>query len=483
MSKPARTALVLGGGFAGLSAAVNLALSGVRVELLEQQNEVGGKAGEFVQDGFRFDIGPHVWTLPEVVTELFVRAGETPPSFRPLEPLCRYFYPSGRMWDVSLDQDATTAQLSPAEADAYRRLVGEAKSLFEVAAPTFLYAHAPGPRELARYALSGGLRAQPGKLLPDLLRQFGAAGDLETFFLRFATYFGADPYRAPAVLHNIAWVELGRGLFYPVGGIRGVVRQLRGLAERLGVAVYTGVTVNRLCTSGGGVSGSRVTSVETDRGSFRADGVVSSLDLIRTHRLLGRRSRAEGLEPSLSGFVLLLGLDGVTPGLTHHNILFPEDYRAEFTALSQNELPADPTLYVSISAKTEIGDAPPGGENWFVLVNAPPLSDKKPIDWPYEAPRYADYLLDVFARRGLDVRGRIRVQKTFTPDYLGTLAHRGAIYGAAPHSLLRTLRPKQTVRGLRNLVLAGGTVHPGGGIPLALLSGKHAAALAEQRFW
>ena len=461
-----------------MSAAVNLALSGVKVTLLEQQDEVGGKAGEFVQDGFRFDIGPHVWTLPEVVVDLFVRAGERPPEFRPLEPLCRYFYPSGRVWDVSLDQGATTAQLSPADGDAYRRLVGEAKSLFEVAAPTFLYGHAPGPRELAKYALAGGLRAQPGKLLPDLLRQFGAAGDLETFFLRFATYFGADPYRAPAVLHNIAWVELGQGLFYPVGGIRGVVRQLRGLAERLGVAVHTGVTVKRLCTSGG-----KVVSVETDGGVFRADGVVSSLDLIRTHRLLGRRARAEALEPSLSGFVLLLGLDGITPGLTHHNILFPDDYRAEFGAVRQNQLPADPTLYVSISAKTEVGDAPPGGENWFVLINAPALSEGKTIDWPYEAPRYAEHILGVLARRGLDVRGRIRVQKTFTPDYLGTLAHRGAIYGAAPHSLLRTLRPKQTVRGVRNLVLAGGTVHPGGGIPLALLSGKHAAALAEQRFW
>ena len=206
-----RTVFVLGGGFAGLSAAVNLALSGVKVTLLEQQDEVGGKAGEFVQDGFRFDIGPHVWTLPEVVVDLFVRAGETPPEFRPLEPLCRYFYPSGRVWNVSLDQGATTAQLSPDESDSYRRLVGEAKALFEVAAPTFLYGHAPGPKELAKYALSGGLRAQPGKLLPDLLRQFGATGDLETFFLRFATYFGADPYRAPAVLHNIAWVELGQG--------------------------------------------------------------------------------------------------------------------------------------------------------------------------------------------------------------------------------------------------------------------------------
>ncbi len=472
-----RTALVLGGGFAGLSAALNLALDGVRVTLLEQLDEVGGKAGEFTQDGFRFDLGPSVWTLPEVVTELFERAGETPPEFVPLSPLCRYLYSSGRVWDVSLDREETTAQLSDLETQAYLRLLEEARALYEAAAPTFLFGQSPGLKELARYGLAGGLSAHPGRRLPALLRHFGAAGDLETFFLRFATYFGADPYRAPAVLHNIAWVELGKGVFYPVGGIKGVVRHLRALAETLGVKIRTGVTVRRLYTSSG-----RVTKVETDRDDFAAEVVVSSLDLIRTHRLLGRKAAAEGLEPSLSGFVLLLGLDGETPGLAHHNISFPNDYRAEFEAVRRGELAADPTLYVSISSKTETGDAPPGCENWFVLANAPALSEKAPIDWDAEGPRYAEQLLNVLAGRGLDVRGRVRVQQVFTPAYLGNLAHRGAIYGAAPHSLLGTLRPKQRVRGVRNLALAGGTVHPGGGIPLALLSGKHAAELLKKAF-
>ncbi len=475
MTKPRvkpQTALVLGGGFAGLSAALELALSGVQVTLLEQLDEVGGKAGEFTEGGFRFDLGPSVWTLPELVSDLFTRAGKTPPEFRLLSPLCRYFYPSGRVWDVSLDAEKTAAQLSDAEARAFHRLRDEARTLYEAAAPTFLFGQSPGLKELAKYGLSSGLKAHPGKQLPALLRQFGASGDLETFFLRFATYFGADPYRAPAVLHNIAWVELGKGVFYPVGGIKGVVRQLRALAEKLGVNVRTGVTVTRLCTSG-----PNVTAVETDAGTFTADVVVSGLDLIRTHQLLGQKAKGERLEPSLSGFVLLLGLEGETPGLAHHNILFPADYRAEFEAVRRGNLAADPTLYVSISSKTERGDAPPGCENWFVLVNAPALSAQNPVDWEQEAPRYAECLLEVLARRGLDVRNRIRVQKTFTPAYLGRLAHRGAIYGAAPHSLLQTIRPKQTVRGVKNLVLAGGTVHPGGGIPLALLSGKHAAEL------
>jgi phytoene desaturase len=473
---PKGTALVLGGGFAGLSAAIHLALEGVQVTLLEQLDEVGGKAGEFVQDGFRFDLGPSVWTLPEVLYEPFERAGAPLPELAPLAPLCRYLFPSGRVWDVSTDAEQTAAQLSAEDAGVYLHLLREARTLYEAAAPTFVFGRAPGPRELLRYGLRGGLKAHPGRRLPELLRAFGATGDLETFFLRFATYFGADPYRAPAVLHNIAWVELGRGVYYPVGGIKGVVRALRQLAESLGVRVHTGVTVARLHRVRG-----RVREVLTDAGAFSAEVVVSSLDLVRTHQLLGKRTPAERLEPSLSGFVLLLGLDGLTPALGHHNISFPGDYRAEFEAVRRGELAADPTLYLSLSSRTKPDDAPPGGENWFVLVNAPALSRDRPIDWAAESPRYADHLLGVLARRGFDVRGRVRVQKTFSPAYLGRLAHRGAIYGAAPHSLLGTLRPKQTVRGVDNLFLAGGTVHPGGGIPLALLSGKHAAALALER--
>ena len=113
---------------------------------------------------------------------------------------------------------------------------------------------------------------------------------------------------------------------------------------------------------------------------------MSGLDIIRTHQLLGQKVKGERLEPSLSGFVLLLGLEGETPGLAHHNISFPADYRAEFTAVGRGNLAADPTLYVSISSKTEHGDAPPGCENWFVLVNAPALSAQNPIDWEGESP-------------------------------------------------------------------------------------------------
>ena len=467
----AKTALVLGGGFAGLSAAIHLALAGREVTLLEQAPSLGGKAGEHREHGYRFDTGPSVFTLPHVVEELFRAAGENLPfELRPLEPLCRYLYPSGRVWDVHQDVDKTTAQLSKQEADAYRALLQVARELFEASAPVFVYGQSPSPLGMMRYGLRHGLAARPFKTLENLIDASKPSSDLKRFFLRFATYFGADPYRAPAVLHNIAWAELGLGVSYPVGGIHAVVASLGALAARLGVTVCTGVEVERLETRG-----LRLDTVHTSAGAFQSDVVVSSLDVVRTHKLLGQRARVERLEPSLSGFVMLLGVTGETPRLAHHSISFSSDYGAEFRALAAGAFSDDPTLYFYVSSKLQPEDAPPGSENLFVMANAPALSQDKTLD--EEA--YAEHLLEVLERRGFSVTNRLAVRHILGPQHLSRLAHRGSIYGAAPHSLLSTLRPNPRVRGVSNLVLAGGSVYPGGGIPLALLSGKNAARLVS----
>ena len=463
-----RKVLVLGGGFAGLSAAIYAALAGCEVTLLERFPTLGGKAGRFERDGFRFDTGPSVFTLPQVVRDIFEAAGEPLPfELKPLDLLCRYRYPSGRVWDVYQDVDKTTAQLSREETEVYRNLLNEARKLYEAAAPAFVFGRSPTPFDLARYGLRHGLQAHPTKTLAQLVKSFGATGELEQFFLRFATYFGADPYRAPAVLHNIAWVELGLGVNYPVGGIYAVVEGLEALAKRLGVRVCTGVEVERLEHHN-----NHLTSVQTSAGEFKADAVISSLDVVRTHQLLGKKTRLETVEPSLSGFVLLLGIAGETPELAHHTISFSNDYPAEFRAVREGKFPDDPTLYFNVSSKTEPGDAPEGCENWFVMANAPALGGE------LDEEAYAEEVLGVLERRGLLTRDRIKFMHVLGPRHLSQFAHRGSIYGTAPYSLLTTLRPKQTVRGVDNLFLAGGTVHPGGGIPLALLSGRGAAELA-----
>jgi phytoene desaturase len=460
---------VLGGGFAGLSAAIHLALQNVQVTLLEQQTTLGGKAGRFEKDGFRFDTGPSVFTMKWVLEELFRAAKrELPFNLTPLEPLCRYIYPSGRVWDVYQDIDRTVSQLDTKEAKAYLELLGEAKRLYETAAPTFIEGQAPTYLDLARYGLRHGLSAHPNLTLPQLLQAYKASKDLSKFFLRFATYFGANPFRAPAVLHNISWVELGLGVYYPSGGISTVVNALETLAKDLGIEIQTGVMVERLEQHGSSIS-----HIHTSKGTFQADAVVSSLDILRTYKLLGKATKLERLEPSLSGFVLLLGIKGETPELSHHTISFSNDYASEFKAIRNGKLSSNPTLYFNISSKSDPADSPPGHENWFVMANAPALRDGQNFD----EESYSEELINVLDTRGFNVRKRLCYKHVLGPRYLTTFAERGSIYGTAPHSLLTTLRPKQTLPGITNLVLAGGTVYPGGGIPLSLLSGKAAAKL------
>jgi phytoene desaturase len=466
--------VVIGGGFAGLAAAIEAARRGAAVTLLERAPTLGGKAAEWRAQGFRFDLGPSVFTLPEVVDAIFREAGrERPFALAPLEPLCRYHYPSGRVWDVYRDLDATLQGLTPAEQGMYRRALASAKQLYQDAAPTFVRGRAPNLFQLAAYGLRYGLRAHPGKRLPDLLDHLGVEGDLRPFFLRFATYFGGDPYRVPAVLHNIAWVELGLGVQLPVGGVHAVVQALATLARDLGVEVHTDVPVRALVQRGG-----RIREVVGEDRIYPADAVVAAIDRRWALRLLGRNPPPVA-RPSLSGTVALLGVESrSSDALAAHNIYFPDDYAAEFADIRSGRHPRDPTLYLHASAKGDASDAPPGCDNLFVMANAPAL--------PWRGERAeADAaaqrnLRRTLARRGIEVGDRLLVSRSFGPGELAAYGDRGAIYGPAPAGLLSTLRPGPRLRGLANLALAGGTVHPGGGIPLALLSGRYAIAALER---
>ena len=468
--------IVLGGGFAGLSSAIYLALQGQEVTLLEQLGHLGGKASEVREAGYRFDTGPSVFTLPEVFEDLFKQAGQdSPVDYDLVDPLCRYFYPDGFVWDVSRDDETTTAQLDTQEARAYLGLKQEARKLYEGAAQTFLFKQAPSLPELMRYGLTSGLGAHPTKTLPQLLDKFDASERLKQFFLRFATYFGADPYKAPAVLHNIAWVELGLGVYSPKGGVYALVKALQALAESLGVTIQTREKVEKIVRNN-----NKVTQVETSSGSYQADVVVSALDIVRTHQLLGQQEWGERLEPSLSGLVLLLGLKSTQKDLAHHNISFSNDYPTEFADIAKGKLSSQPTIYLSSSSKANPADAPTGSENCFVMVNAPATCKSVKRYSREDYMRYGEDVLKVLSERGFSLVEDIEMKHFVPPSHLQLLATHGSIYGTAPHSLLSTIRPKQQIRGISNLVLAGGSVHPGGGIPLSLLSGKHAANLVHK---
>ncbi len=481
--------VVVGAGIGGLSAAIRLAAAGRRVVVLEQNAQVGGKMGEVRAGGYRWDTGPSVLTMPHVFEALFAAAGRNLGdylSLHPVEPLTRYFYPDGTVLDASRDRGRMAVQIERLDArdvNGYRRFLDYAARLHRIAGPAFIYNEPPSLASFLKVSPLDTLRVDGLRTMSQAIGTFVRSLHLRQLLARFATYVGASPYLAPATLNVIAHLELNEGVFYPEGGIYSLARAWARLAEELGVEVRTGCSVQAIDVREG-----RARGVTLADGTYLpAAALVANVDVATVYdRLLppagALRWRAAGREragPSCSGVVLLLGVRGVHPELAHHNLFFSTDYRDEFDAIFRRGVPPpDPTLYVAITSKATPQDAPPGCENWFVLVNAPALGPQ--WDWEDKAGMYRDLVLARLAARGFDPRGRIEVERTFTPADLErqTGAWRGALYGASSNSRWAAFRrPHNRAPDVRGLYFAGGTAHPGGGVPMVTLSGKVASDL------
>lgn len=458
MKRAPSSVIVVGAGFAGLAAALRLRRAGADVTVLDKLGTPGGKAALGYRD---FSSGPTVVTMPQVFRALHARLGWAAPQLSPAVPTTRYQALDGRTFapqalNVAGSLEPTLAQLSRAEAAHYTGLLRLSRQLYRDAASTFLFGPPPTLPALARYGLSHSWRAQPGRSLASLVQ---SGPFLTPFWLRFATYLGADPYRAPAVLHNVAWVELGGGVWHlthPPGpeqasGLLGLAARMAAAAERLGVRFEYGTPVRRLRTEG-----RRVVAAHTDRGELHADAFVSAADVSLTQQWLGQHApdRPQGV----SGFAVQLRLPEDL-GQAHH-IFWPQEYRGEWQDIRAGRLPLDPTLYLHLD-----------GRQGFLLVNAP-ATPRHAAD----RAGYAAYLL-----RRLQARLPLQVTEAHAlspADYARTAAT-GALYGNAPHGLSGSLRPGWQLAGpagtLGNLRQVGGTVHPGGGVPLSLLSGWNGA--------
>lgn len=485
--------IIIGAGIGGLSAAIRLAAAGQRVLVLEQNATVGGKMSQFDADGFRWDTGPSVITMPHVFEELFAVAGRRLADYltlQPVDPLTRYFYRDGTVFDVTREWPALAAQiatLDERDVEGYLRFLAYAARLHRITGPVFIYDQPPSLRSFTRVPLLDIFKVDPWLTMDQVIRQAVHSPHLRQLLGRFATYVGASPYQAPATLSVIAHVELTGGVWYPQGGIYAIATALARLAEELGVDIRTQCPVQQILVEQGRASG-----VVLARGNtLAASAVISNVDVSTTYqqflsspntreqRYLRQMKRQMATETSCSGYVMLLGIEGQHPQLAHHNIFFAPDYRREFTQIFQQGIPpTDPTIYVAITSKSDPTHAPPGCENWFVLVNAPPLGDQ--FDWATQEAAYRQQVLAGLASFGLDIRARIRSQTILTPVDLAqrTGAWRGALYGISSNQALNAFRrPHNRSHELPGLYFVGGTTHPGGGVPMVTLSGKVVAEI------
>lgn len=476
---------MVGGGVGGMAAALRLRAAGHDVALFERNPVVGGKLAERERDGFHFDTGPSLLTLPEVFDDLLATAGtslaETVEPVR-LDPICRYRWPDGSTFDHRFDAQAAAAEvdrMAPGQGRALTAYLEAGRRIWDVSRRTFFAGPMESPLDLLRRMRSPSdlWAIDPLRTLDARARSCFDDPRLVQWAGRYATYSGSSPYAAPATLACIPWIEQSSGAWYLRGGLTRLATALGEVLAGAGVEVRTGTDVEAIRADSEAVRGIRLAGGE----SIDAQVVVANVDathlyadLLADRRALRRVLRAP---VSSSGFALLASVQGHTDGLAHHNVSFSPDEAAEFAAIfDRGQLPVDPSVYVCVSSVTDPSRAPDGGENWFVLVNVPPASA---LDWDARAEPYRDHLLEVLARRGWDLAGRLSAVETITPvDIAGRYrSWQGAIYGTSSNGRRAAfLRPAN--RGpRRGLYLVGGSSHPGGGLPLVAMSGAIVAAM------
>jgi phytoene desaturase len=476
--------LIIGAGIAGIATAIRLAAKGHQVEVFEANGYAGGKIGEFEQSGFRFDTGPSLFTMPQYVDELFKLAGKDPLQFfkyQKLDILCQYFYEDGSKLTAFADERKLINEVSKLTSDAgsFSKYFKNSSNIYRITNHVFL--------EQSLHRLNTYLSWNTFKSilkLPqiDALRTMQKANEaffkdqhLVQYANRYATYNGSNPYQAPATLNVIPHIEQHFGAYFPEKGMYSIVSCLVQLAESIGVKFHYDSPVEEIV-----LKDKKAVGIKVNKEIINADIVISNMDVWFTyHKLLNDHPRLHPKkilkqERSSSALIFYWGIKKQYPELELHNIFFSADYKAEFDHIWQKrDIYDDPTVYVNISSKFKADDAPAGCENWFVMINVP---SNKGQDWDALIKMARQNVLKKLSRMlKTDIAELIVTESVLDPRSIEsrTSSYQGSIYGTSSNSRFAAfLRHANHSSQIKNLYFCGGSVHPGGGIPLCLLSAK-----------
>lgn len=492
---------VIGGGLAGLSAACVLAARGYAVTLFEKSAWLGGKAAVLEANGFRFDMGPTILTIPSVLRRIFAEAGRKLEDYLDLvrlDPQWRCFFADGTALDLVEDADAMAKNIAAyapgtGSAAGYRNFLALSDRLHQISTRNFFWKSVGGIGDMIDWRagisvklLSDVLSLRLGRSVAGTVRKYVPDPRVAQMLDHFTQYVGSCPEQSPAVLCGIAHMQTQEGIWYPRGGTRAVPEALVKLGEELGVQYRTETGVRRVLTE---ENGKRVRGIETESGEvIELAAVVSNADSARTHRELLQESapraaqrfeKRRDYEAACSGVVLYLGLNKRYDHLLHHGFVFSADPHKEFEDIYQKGEPAaDPTCYLASTARTEPETAPPGGDALYVLVHTPYLRPHH--DWKRMLPEYRNVIIEKLKTTGQmpDLESRIVFESALTPQDIHDRYRvlNGAIYGLASHGKWNgAFKPANRSPDVTGLYLAGGAAHPGPGMPMVLMSGWIAA--------
>jgi phytoene desaturase len=487
----APSAVIIGSGIGGLGTAIRLAVQGFAVTVYEKNAAAGGKLSVFEKDGYRFDAGPSLFTQPENIEALFELAGEPIDQYFTYEQCavaCNYFYENGPQ---------VTAYADPAQFSAeLKEKLGEDKAVVH----NYLAASAKLYDKIGNVFLNHSLHKRKTWLNKRIFTALSAAkpqylfGTLDKYnrktfrnphttqlFNRYATYNGSSPYKAPAMLSLIPHLELNQGTYYPRGGMISIAAALHRLAVKKGVAFHFNTPVHRIIETEGTARG-----VVVEGENIFFDVVVSNVDAYFTYKkLLHKPVKAAQVlkqERSSSALIFYWGIRGQFPQLGLHNIFFSKDYQKEFQYIfAHRNISSDPTIYINISSKHDAPHAPAGAENWFVMINVPANTGQ---NWEQLKQQARQSILAKLGNMlGQDMEPLIATETILDPEGIqaATDSYQGSLYGTSSNSAMAAFfRHPNFNRKIKRLYFCGGSVHPGGGIPLCFKSAAIVSNLIKE---